>query len=328
MDVKDLDCIFAATRGVFTAPMLPPHGISRRTFRRWQELGLIERVCGNAFVRRGHAITVMERAIGARLTWPDAIVCFITAAVLLGMDVKDDGIVHVLVPTPRRPLPGMQPHFWSVRPTEVIRWGPLVITDRPTTLADCLGRMPNDDAWGMLAWAFTREQITADDVAAQIADRFHLYGVVRLRQMAAALRRNAVSPPEVQLQEFLEEQGIVGWTGNFSVRSGGRVLARGDIGFQEAKLVIEYDGKDAHGPAQQADDELRAARLRNLGYDVLRVTWTSLHQRRRLLRDLIRQLLRTEDKGRRRSLALAWNESRYLDLAELLATDARIDAVG
>jgi len=314
MDLRELDAAFAATRGVFTMAMLRSWGLSARTARRVLERGDIKRVCGNAFIRRGRPVSTHERAIGARLTWPDAIICFVTAAVLHGLALVDDGVVHVLVPSPRRAVIGIQAHHWSVRPTEVIRSGVLVVTDRRTTLADCLGRMPNDDAWGLLAWSFTREQIAADDVASQIAERHHLHGVVRLRQMTAALRRSAVSLPEVQLQEFLEQHGIVGWKGNFTIRRRGRPVASADIGFETARLVIEYDGAIAHGPAQVAADARRDALTRSLGYEVLRVRWVPFHEHRGLLRDTIRAVLREPDRERRRTLALAWNEHRFLDL--------------
>ena len=327
MDLRTLDIVFSATGGVFTVPMLEARGTSERTARGWVTLGLIQRVCGKAFVRRGHLITVVERAIGARLTWPDAIICHITAALLHGLPVQDDGVTHVLVPTIRRPIAGIQPHFWSVRPTEVVRDGLLAVTDRRTTIADCLGRMLNDDAWGLLALMYTRDELTAVDVEAQIEERHHLYGVVRLRQMAAALRRCAVSIPELHLQDFLIEHKITGWAGNCKIWDDGRLVARGDIVFLAGKLVLEYDGKIAHGPRTASRDARRDSTLEGLGYVVIHVSWVWLHDRGWLLRDLIRRLLTEPDPLRRRVMAAAWNTGDPDQLEALLAPDrSAVDA--
>lgn len=328
MDLSTLDSVFAASGGVFTVPMLEERGVSARTARGWAALGVIQRVCGKAFVRRGHPVTVVERAIGARLTWPDAIICYVTAALLHGLPVHDDSITHVLVPTIRRPIAGIQPHFWSVRPTEVVRNGLLAMTDRRTTISDCLGRMPNDDAWGLLALMYTRDELSAVDVESQMGERHHLYGVVRLRQMAAALRRCAVSIPELHLQDFLAEHKFAGWAGNCKIWHHGHLIARGDIVFLGAKLVLEYDGKISHGPRTAARDARRDSALQDVGYEVLHVTWISLHDRRWLLRDTIRRLLTEQDPLRRRAIAVAWNTGDLDELQTLLARERSAADVG
>lgn len=313
-----MDQLFPQTRGVFTSAMLHAQGFGPRRVRTWIQSGEIERVCGRAFATRGWPITALHRAFAALLTWPDAIVCYTTAAVLHGMDVTDDGVAHVLVPSLRRPITGIQPHFWSVRPTEVIRAGTLVMTDRVTTLADCLGRLPNDAAWGMLAWLHTRDKITAADVAAQLRDRHGLYGVVRLRVMAGALQRSAVSVPEIQLQEFLEESGVTGWEPDAKLHRGSRVVARCDVLFRAGRLAVEYDGRIAHGPARGEMDRRRDELVRSLGYEVLRVTWIPFNQRRRLLLRTILAVLVEPDPTARRALTVAWNESRFSDLTQSL----------
>ncbi len=318
MDFASLDRVFASTHGVFTLPMLEARGHSRRTSRAWIDQGCIRRVCGKGFAVAGGRLTVVQRATAARLTWPDAIICFRTAAAMHGLPISDDGVVHVLVPSLRRPIAGIVPHFWSVRPTEIERRGALALTDRLTTIADCLGRLPNDDAWGALAWMYTRDELRREDVEAQLRDRRHMYGVVRLRQMAGALRRCAVSIPELHLQDFLTEFGFTGWRGNGVLLLGGTVRARGDVVFHVGRLVLEYDGALAHQPSHAPRDAARDVVIRHLGYEVMHIRWAHLHGDRRLLRDTIRALLDDVDHDRRRELAQAWNSGDLAAVRRLL----------
>lgn len=221
--------------------------------------------------------------MAVHLTWPDAIICLRTAASLLAIPVEDQDpdAVDVLVPDGRKPVVGIRPHRWSVRPTDVVLCDGVPVTDRLTTLADCLGRLPADDAWGLLAWMWTREMVTAEEIEAQISDRWHLYGVVRLRRMAMAVRRGALSEGEIALHEFLEASGFVGWAGDQKIfRPSGRIAARVDVLFVAERVVVEYDGRLAHDETTEHDDGARDALLRRLGYVVIHVRWWQLRRPR------------------------------------------------
>lgn len=300
MNLDWLDDAFAETCGVFTTGMLQQYGVSARAARRWLERGWITRLYGRAYVRCHTEPTLRRRAIAVGLTWPDAIVCLRTAALLHEMPVVDDGGAHALVPDTRRASHGIQTHRWSVRPTAVARTGLVVMTDRRTTLADCLGRLPEDEAWGMLAWMWTREQVTLEDLDSQLRERHHLYGIVRLRLMVAAVRRGALSVGELHLQDFLIDNGLSGWTGDFVLRRHGRVVARGDIGFGHRRLIVEFDGRIAHNETTAERDARRERRINGLGYDVLHVTWALLHNHPRLLRDTLREVLVAPPRSLRR----------------------------
>ena len=300
MDLSPLEQISAKTHGVFNPAMAHQAGFSRAALCKLRKARHISRVCGSALMLGSDSPTIEQRAIGARLTWPDAVVCERTAGVAHGLiDVdRDDGLTHVLVPNGRKGFNGLVAHHWSVRPTEVeLRHG-WTVTDRRTTLADCLGRFDDFEAWGIFAWLATRDKIGVEDVRAQIADRFHLYGVVRLRKMAAALARGAVSLAEVELLDFLKECGFTGWAGNQKIRDEGRIVASADVLFFAERLVIEFDGRLSHPDGtdsasrrKQRQDKARDRRLRRLGYTVLRVRWERLVHDREGLRQEIEALL-------------------------------------
>lgn len=319
----ELDTTFADTEGVFTLPMLLERGYTRRQLRRWLAKRWVTRVCGRGFVRVGVAITLERRVLAACLTWPDVLVCFRTAAIFHGMPLEDDGLTHVLAPDTRRSMQGVVMHLWSVRPASVVIDGLVRMTDRETTLADCLGRCPEQEAWGVLAWMWTRDQVTERELSAQLKDRYHLYGVVRLRVMVKAVRRGALSVGEIHLQEFLEQNGITGWVGDFKLTTGGRIIARGDTGFPGRRLLIEFDGRIAHNEKTRARDLRRDRRINAAGYDVLHVTWAMLHERPDRLLKRVREMLANEPRSpRRREIAAeVWEEIVASDTTEERADD-------
>jgi len=273
---------FPVTQGVFLPAMGLSLGLGASTLRRHRASGLYVPVSGRALAPRDVEITVEHRAIGALLTWPDGVVCLRTAACLLAWPVSDGGETDVLVPNGRRGFGGLVPHQWGVRPTEVIRVGGVRMTDRLTTLADCLGRLPEQEGWGLLAWLWTRDEITAADIESQIDDRYHLYGVVRLRAMLAAVLDGALSLGEVKFHEFLREGTFVGWQADQKVGREGRIVARVDVLIPDLGIVLEFDGAIAHNDATAAKDAHRDRALRNeLGLLVEHVTWGDMYERPR-----------------------------------------------
>lgn len=276
MELMRLRSIAERHRGVVTPETALEAGVSRGQFGRLRRSGKLTHVCGNGYLIGSWKPTLEQRAVAASLTWPDAIVCLTTAALLHGLPIKDDGVTHVLVPDGRSSMKGLVAHHWSVRPVEVDRSAQWVMTDRLTTLADILGRLPNTEAWGLFAWMATRDIITAADVRAQVADRKHLHGVVRLRAMANALERGAVSLAEVELHDLLKKCGYTGWLGNQKIYHRGRIVALADVLFVALGIVVEYDGRLAHPKSRAKKDRRRDKLLRRLGYAVIHVRWERL----------------------------------------------------
>lgn len=291
MDLTRLRSVAEDSWGVFTPVMAQEAGLTGRMLARLRRCGHVSLVCGRGFMIGTDPPTLQQRAAAACQTWPDATICFRTAALLLGWPVDDDGATHVLLPNGRKPFAGLATHHWSIRPTEIEDHGSWRMTDPRTTLADCLGRLPDNEAWGLLAWLWTRDLITITDIEAQICERKGLYGVVRLRTMLAAVRRGAVSPAEIALQDFLVAHGFTNWLGDQRIIVRGRIIARADILFAKERVIIEYDGAIAHPKHKEADDEARDERLRHLGYRVIRVRWERLIDEPRELAAEIRAAL-------------------------------------
>lgn len=291
MDTAIFTSAFARSHGVFTPAMAQQLSLSGRDLCRMLDDGTLSRVCGLGLIDSGVDVTPIHQAMAAQLTWPNSITCFRTAARLHGLRVDDDGRSHVLVPNGYRPSRGITPHYWSVRPTEVEQIDGIVLTDRRTTIADCLGRLPEREAWGLLAWHWTRDEITEDDISCQIEERHHLYGVVRLRAMLAAIRDGALSIGEVRFHEFLRDHRFTGWLADQKIRRGGTIVARVDVLFPGLRLIIEFDGTIAHNEETAERDAARDRMLDDLGYAVEHVTWADIYERPGELRRRLRSAI-------------------------------------
>ncbi len=288
MDTLILNRTFADTCGVFTPAMASQLNLSRRDVARLRANEEVVRVCGMGMTAAGNEITPARRAMAARLTWPEGIICFRSAGEFHGFKLDDDGLTHMLMPNGRRPNRGLVPHSWSVRPTEVERRGPLLLTDRRTTFADCLGRLPEPEAWGLLAWHWTRDELTEEDIAAQLDERNYLHGVVRLRAMLDAVRDGALSMGEVKFHGFLRDDNITGWEADQKIWCRGRIVARVDVLFRSLRLILEFDGAIAHNESTAVADAARDELLTSLGYRVEHVTWAQMYERPGELRRRIR----------------------------------------
>jgi len=80
----------------------------------------------------------------------------------------------------------------------------------------------------------------------------------------------------------LRRSRITGWVTNHPVWLEGRRRYL-DIAFVSRRVVIEFDGRMNHGPAQFEDDRQRQNALVKDGWRVLRITWRMLEDPARLL---------------------------------------------
>jgi very-short-patch-repair endonuclease len=134
------------------------------------------------------------------------------------------------------------------------------------------------------------------EVAIESALRRRLFSVRQLRWRAealmgtgrvgsAALRRllesrelgRSESAPEVEVARMLAAAGLGEPVRQYEIRVDGRLVARVDLAYTEARLVIEYDSDAWHtGVTHRHRDADRRNRLRALGWTVIEVTPATL----------------------------------------------------
>lgn len=136
-------------------------------------------------------------------------------------------------------------------------------------------------------------------------------GLVELDELAAAHRRflggrgsqvreralaladdGAESPRESMVRLILVQAGLPTPECNVVIDVGGRFVARVDMLFRDARLVIEYDGDQHRDPDRWSRDQIRRAELEALGYRVTVVTRRDFDDPDALVRR-IRRLLAT-----------------------------------
>lgn len=100
----------------------------------------------------------------------------------------------------------------------------------------------------------------------------------------------AESPMESVLRVVFHEARLPRPELNVEIRDGGRFVARVDMLFRRARLIVEYQGDYHRDPDQWQRDERRRAELESLGYRVTYVTIADLHDPAQLI-ERIRRLL-------------------------------------
>ncbi|MFD1505223.1 DUF559 domain-containing protein [Georgenia yuyongxinii] len=262
--------------GIFTARMAMQSGFTRGAVRHRLAKGWWKAVVGDGIADANLEIDVRRRVVAARLTYPHAVVIRRTAAMLHGFPVEDDGTTHIHLGSGRRDRSGLSVHDVRLERSDVTDLEGIAVTSRRRTVLDCLMRLDLQEAERLLAWVVTRELVAPSallEAAERCTGRPHGVQLARLAQMAAV---GAVNGGELALHELLRTARISGWSGDQKIYQHGRIIARVDVLFHEEKLVLELDGERFHDPAV---DRARDLALGNLGYTVLRFTWSDVTER-------------------------------------------------
>ena len=184
-----------------------------------------------------------------------------------GFSVEDEPVV--VIPPPRRvrttsfrvrtnAAPGQHQASIGSFPSVTVTRNLIEAAD---SLEDLATRVAFDSARWMGATTVDRLQRTLEDLPASHR------GAARFQRLWVDGAFVQESEGERRLAPILQSVGE-------RVRWGVWIAPdiRVDAILEDARLVIEYDGRDSHQRAlQQAKDERRAARIRALGYEVLRI---------------------------------------------------------
>lgn len=139
-----------------------------------------------------------------------------------------------------------------------------------------------------------RSVTTEREVIDYLDSHSHLHRSRRVRAVLAEADGGAESPPETHTRLLLHRAGLTAFTTQIAV-DGGRY--RLDLGAAEAKVAVEYDGRDHADPDQQGLDAARRNTLRHdHGWEVIVVTRKILAESTDDLLRQVRSALR--DRGR------------------------------
>ena len=269
----------AARRGVFTRAEALAAGLTEDQVRHRMESGAWRRVCGDGLALARTPPHPWLDAHAAAVTWADATLALTSAALLHGMPVPDDGRVHVVVTGPRARRGRLTPHRHRLGAADRQVLAGVPVTARARTVIDCLGWLARNDALRLLAWAGTRRVVDADALDGWVHAHPGRRGNAQRAWCAGRLRRGALSEAEERLHALLRGAGVTGWVANASLLEALGVPAVVDVWFEDVRLVVEVDGRVAHGPDRFQGDRTRQNLLVGAGCTVLRYTWHDLTRR-------------------------------------------------
>jgi very-short-patch-repair endonuclease len=275
--------------GVFTLKQAEAAGLSRKQVRVRRERGIWQRVAGRGWMAAGQEPTLLQRCMAASLTWPDGVIVGPSAVALWGIAGYQDlarvpinraAPITLEVPHDRARQVGLEFRERATAPEDLRHYLGITVIDPFLAIADALAIMPEPDGERSVAWLVSRQGIRADDLDEGRRRYRRRPGKGKLDRYARLVGAGAASEAELRLHALLQDAGIEGWEPNCPIRVNGRIIASGDVVFEEAKLIVEVDGFSAHGGRDAfARDRGRLRELQMAGYRVLPFTWHEIVDR-------------------------------------------------
>jgi len=244
---------------------------------------LYEPVYPGVYVPGGIDLTASQRAEAAWL-WSRrrAVVAGRSAAALLGAKWVDATLGAELVSDNRHPPAGITVHSETLLADEVLTVGGIAVTGPARTAFDIgrrvTSRLQSVQQLDALANATDMKDV---DVEKVMTGHPGARGIVRLRRVLPLVDGGAESPQETRTRLALIGAGLPKPTTQIVVRDEyGEFVARIDMGYEDLRVGIEYDGSQHWTNAEQRDRDIdRYTALLDLGWVIVRVSSELLRYR-------------------------------------------------
>ncbi|MGW0157750.1 hypothetical protein ACWDUN_00355 [Mycobacterium sp. NPDC003323] len=202
-----------------------------------------DRVHRDIYKPRGHRLTLTERIEGAWLrTRREGVVAGVAASALLGARWIDDDIPIEMIWNVSRPPPGIIVRRDRLAPDEIMVDNCVRLTTPARTAFDLARFQPRGTALARLdalqyAYAFRPQDVLA------LADRYRgARGITQVRELLPLVDGGAASPQETRLRLLFLDAGFPKPTTQIAVYDGRRLLRKLDMGWEQWKVAVEYDG--------------------------------------------------------------------------------------
>ncbi|HEV2783103.1 MAG TPA: hypothetical protein VGX25_27290 [Actinophytocola sp.] len=276
------------------------HGVFRRNdlifrlglpaVRELLRAGRLVRYSRTVLIDRGRLLTLPTRAAAALLhVGPRSALTSHTAALLFGCSAADATTIHVVCADDRKltPRQGLALSRGFFDEDEVLELDGLRTLGLEITIAEmlCTAARPvalacTDQALAALDPPF-RANFRAE-VAMRLRTRADLRGIRRGEALLGLASGRPESPAESHMLLTLYDAGLPIPALQHSISDiAGRERYRIDFAWEEPRIALEYDGRDAH--EDRADQD---ADLRSRGWVVIRATAADLREPARLVRAL------------------------------------------
>ena len=237
---------------------------------------------GAGYVRLAHDLTAcLDDAIDARerlhllaqVLPGDAAYSHATAAAVLGASVDFPSRPHVAL-TPRRVLPqhaGFVVHARRMEADDVVIHQGLRVTSGAQAFLDLAAELPPEELVAVGDALLRATHLTTPALTARLARADRVRGVVRARACAPLLSPLAMSRPESLLRYWLVTSPLPDPQPQVAIHDRwDRVVAHGDLGYPEWRVLLEYEGRQHADHEQFGRDVDRYSLMGADGWLVLR----------------------------------------------------------
>ncbi|CAM3401470.1 DUF559 domain-containing protein [Tsukamurella hominis] len=244
-------------------------------------------------------IDFAERRRAVMQAYPRAVFCGWTAARMHAVPFADDDArpVELWLPEHRRRA-GLVIRRCALPASDVLRRKGFALTTEVRTAVDLARFVPGDEAIAAVDQCVHidrsgRQVTSVEEMQAYLASHPYLHRAARVREVLTEVDGRAESPQETHTRLLLHRAGLTVFVPQIRI---GRGLFRVDLGAEEYKVAVEYDGGHHRGREQHRADIKRWNRLQHdYGWTVVLANDASLSTGRA---ELLRQARKAlSDRG-------------------------------
>ena len=239
----------------------------------------------NVYIPIGYELTAVAKAKAAWLfSGRSATLAGMSAAAVLGTNWVKPMLAAELIRAEACGN-GILTHRVALDDDEICRVGGLPVTTPARTAFDLGRRNGLATAVVRLDALANATGVTPAEVAALASRRIGAPGTVQLRKALDLMDAGAESPQETRTRLVLIESGFKRPQTQIPVYDErGYPFARVDMGWEDAKVAVEYDGKQHWtDPKRRAHDIDKSVELAEMGWLVIRVGGDLLRNRPRVI---------------------------------------------
>lgn len=293
MDIR-LTALAAAQNGVFTRGQALARGVDDAELGRLVKRRELIRLRRGAYVPTAvyDDADIMGRHLllirAVRLSLRErVVVSHLSAAVLHGLALWDVDLSRVHV-TRRdaggpRDQAGVEHHVGEVDPAEVVTRQGVTTVCAARAVVECAMIATFESAVALADSALHRG-LVADDELRSTLDRMRTWpGALAAGRVVAFADGRAESVGESRARVLFAQQGLPSPVLQREISDrGGELVGRVDFLFDEQRTIVEFDGRVKYGrdgvvaAGVVVREKLREDWLRELGYEVVRITWDDL----------------------------------------------------
>lgn len=264
----------------FTWPMARDLGIHRSELDRAVADGSVVRLLTGVYADASTTLTPLVRARAAAFVIsPHSVVRDRTAAWIWGVECLDHAELDGVPPLETCVLRGHEPTdrdevdglVRDLLPVDWVELEGVRLTTPLRTALDLGCTLRPHRALGAMDALMRLHGFSDRDMRVLLGRYRRRRGVVQLRRLVPLVDPRAESQPESWVRWYIAEWELAPPLPQVWVELGGQSF-RLDLAYPRAKIAVEYDGEEFHGPAHRVHDELRRAALRSAGWIVIVVT--------------------------------------------------------